>query len=77
MMHNSILHLVDANPASAQPAAGAGRGVTAPDTYLTVQHSTLDGVRSSLSATAADVKMYDGRGGVAAVGLTVGVFWRF
>ena len=77
MMHNSIIHRVDAVPASAQPPAGAARGVAAPDTYITVQHSTVDGVRSSLSATAADVLMYDGRGGVAAVGLTAGIFWRF
>jgi hypothetical protein len=77
MMHNSVIHLIDADPASVQPPAGTGRGVTAPDTYLTVQHSTLDGVRSSLSASTVDLKMFDGRGGVASVGLTAGVFWRF
>jgi hypothetical protein len=51
--------------------------VTAPDAYLSIQHSTTDGVRSSLSATAHGAPMYSGRGGVAAVGLTAGMFWRF
>jgi hypothetical protein len=51
--------------------------VAAPDTYLTVQHSTIDGLRSSLSGSADGAVIYDGRGGVAAVGLTAGVFWRF
>jgi hypothetical protein len=44
---------------------------------LTIQHSTADGFRSSLSAPASETQMYSGRGGVAAVGLTAGVFWRF
>ena len=77
MMHNSIRHLIDATPVSASPPAGAIRGVAAPDTYLTVQHSTIDGLRSSLSGRADGAVIYDGRGGVAAVGLTAGVFWRF
>lgn len=77
MMHNSIIHRIDAAPVSAPPPGGAARGVAAPDTYLTVQHSTVDGIRSSLSASAADVRMFDGRGGVAAVGITAGIFWKF
>lgn len=77
MMTHSMRTMVDASPATLHATGSMTPGVTATDTYLSVQHSNAPGVASSLGPPLSGMLIYRGRGSVAQVGLTTGIFWRF
>ena len=77
MMTHSMRTIVDASPATLRATGSTTPAATATHTYLSVQHSNQAGIASSLGTSLSSVPFYRGRGSLAQVGLTTGIFWRF
>lgn len=77
MMTHSMRTTLDASPATLSATGSVPPAVTATDTYLSVQHSNAAGIASSLGPALTGLPIYRGRGSLAQVGLTAGIFWRF